>query len=447
MGLRSMVDRELGNSWLEQAGRRLWRSLPVFARQSVARELIARLRPMLSRPASELLPDRSIPRIVVGLLSSASGLGQSARLAAKALQAQGFTVLGVDLTRYFYESGRIIQHGLCDGRRCYGAAHVIVVINAPYMPYALTLLGGKFIRDKHVTGYWAWELPRVPHNWVFGLSAVHDVAVPSRFTADAVQRLSPELPVRIAPHPVSLAHPAPHLALGEVKTRPFTILSACSIASGFNRKNPLATIRAFRRAFANDSSKRLKLLVTNVHHFPQARDAIEAEINGSRNIQISWRVLEPMAFARWWSEGDVYLSLHRAEGFGLPLAEAMCAGMPAVATGWSGNVDYMDTANGYLIEYSLIDVDDAQGKYPSDLGQWAEPNIEHASAILAHLATNKASATAKACAYAASAQSRLSGKAFVDSLTKSSCQVVIASRSSNETPSITPEKCRNTDRG
>jgi glycosyltransferase involved in cell wall biosynthesis len=291
------------------------------------------------------------------------------------------------------------------------------------MPYALTLLGGKFIRDKHVTGYWAWELPHVPHNWVFGLSAVHDVAVPSRFTADAVQRLSPELPVRIAPHPVSLAHPAPHLALGEVKARPFTILSACSIASGFNRKNPLATIRAFRRAFGSDSSKRLKLLVTNVHHFPQARDAIEAEINGSRNIQASWRVLEPMAFARWWSEGDVYLSLHRAEGFGLPLAEAMCAGMPAVATGWSGNVDYMDTANGYLIEYSLIDVDDAQGKYPSDLGQWAEPNIEHASAILAHLATNKASATAKACAYAASAQSRLSGKAFVDSLTKSNCRV------------------------
>ena len=121
MGLRSMVDRELGNSWLEQAGRRLWRSLPVFARQSVARELIARLRPRLSRPASELLPDRSIPRIVVGLLSSASGLGQSARLAAKALQAEGFTVLGVDLTRYFYESGRIIQHGLSDGRRCHGA--------------------------------------------------------------------------------------------------------------------------------------------------------------------------------------------------------------------------------------------------------------------------------------------------------------------------------------
>ena len=126
--------------------------------------------------------------------------------------------------------------------------------------------------------------------------------------------------------------------------------------------------------------------------------------------------MDPIKFARWWSEGDVYLSLHRSEGFGLPLAEALCGGMPVVATGWSGNIDFMDAANSYPLEYALIDVHDAQGKYPGDLGQWAEASIEHAAAILADLASNMASASAKAVAQASSAQSKLSAKRFVDAL-------------------------------
>ena len=416
MSFAPAVNNQSRASWWEQASRKLWRTLPTSFRQKFAGELIARLRPGLSTPAPGLLPDRRIPRIVVGLLSSASGLGQSARLAAKALQDEGFSVLGIDLTRNFYEGARVVQHNLRDGRHCYGAAHVIVVINAPYMPYALTLLGGEFIRDKHVTGYWAWELPRVPYNWALGLSAVHDVAVPSRFTADAVMGLSPELCVRIAPHPVALAYPKREAALDEVEHRPFTIVSACSVASGFNRKNPCATIRAFRRAFGNDTSKRLKLLATNVDHYPQAQRAIKAEIEGACNIEVAWTVLDPVEFARWWSEGDVYLSLHRSEGFGLPLAEALCGGIPVVATGWSGNIDFMDAANSYPLEYALIDVHDAQGKYPSDLGQWAEANIEHAATVLADLAINRVSASAKAVAQASSVQSKLSAKAFVDAL-------------------------------
>jgi len=416
MSFARTADGQSLDSWLQHASRQLWRSLPVTLRQKAARELISRLRLRLSAPITGLLPDRGIQRIVVGLLSSASGLGQSARLAAKALQDQGFNVLGIDLSRYFYEGARIIQHGLRDGRHFYGAAHVIVVINAPYMPYALSLLGRKFIRDKHVTGYWAWELPRVPADWALGLSAVHDVTVPSRFTANAVMELSPELSVRIAPHPVAMSHPLRQVAPKQVGSKPLTIISACSIASGFNRKNPCATIRAFRRAFGNNSSKRLKLLATNVDHFPLAEKAIKAEMEGAHNIEITWRVLDPMEFASWWSQGDVYMSLHRSEGFGLPLAEALCSGMPVVATGWSGNVDFMDTTNSYPLEYSLIDVDDPQGKYPGDLGQWAEASVEHAATILTELAANRASASAKAIVQAASMKNRLSAKLFVDAL-------------------------------
>jgi glycosyltransferase involved in cell wall biosynthesis len=143
---------------------------------------------------------------------------------------------------------------------------------------------------------------------------------------------------------------------------------------------------------------------------------IAAELKEALNIEVSWMTLGPARFARWWSEGDVYLSLHRSEGFGLPLAEALCGGMPVVATGWSGNIDFMDRANSYLLEYSLIDVEDPQGKYPGDLGQWADANVEHAATTIASLAINRATASAKAVAQASSLHAKLSGKAFVDPL-------------------------------
>ena len=103
MSLAPAINRQ-STPWLGQAVRKLWKNLPVSLRQKAARELISRFTPQLSIAVPEILPDRRIPRVVVGLLSSASGLGQSARLAAKALQHQGFKVHGIDLTRYFYES-------------------------------------------------------------------------------------------------------------------------------------------------------------------------------------------------------------------------------------------------------------------------------------------------------------------------------------------------------
>src|SRR5262245_6843840 len=109
--------------------------------------------------------------------------------------------------------------------------------------------------------------------------------------------------------------------VGGGRGKTFQIVQRLNRAFGLNCQDPSATIRAFRRAFGNDTSKRLKLLATNVDHYPQAHRAIKAAMEGACNIEVAWTVLDPVRFARWWSEGDVYLSLHRSEGFGLPLAE------------------------------------------------------------------------------------------------------------------------------
>ena len=194
-------------------------------------------------------------------------------------------------------------------------------------------------------------------------------------------------PVRVAPHPAMLDCPLLSLVLstGREAHAPFTVINSMSVSSGFERKNPLALIAAFRKAFGNASDCRLKMLISNAQHHAPARPAIEQALVGADNIEITWHGLDRQALWAWWRDADLYASLHRSEGFGLPLAEAMCAGTPVMATGWSGNMEFMSAKNSFLVDYKLIGVKDAQAKYVSGEEQWADPDIDHAAKILRQL--------------------------------------------------------------
>lgn len=373
---------------LHRAATALWRRTPPAVRQKAAHAVIGRIKPRLANPPREMLRDRAVPRIVIGMLSSPSGIGQSARLAAMALRNDGYRVIGHDLCRYFHEVAGNIAHGIPDAGAYRGAAHVVLVIGAPYAPFALASLGADFLKDKLITGYWAWELPRLPRSWERGLPVVHDIAVPSIFTANAVCALGAGQPVQVCPHPVVLDHPPPSpFATGAARPeQPFTVVSTMSIGSGFERKNPLALIKAFKLAFGNRRDCRLRLLVTGSEHYAPARAAILRGVGQASNIEIVWKPMSRSEFFDWWGTPDAYALLHRSEGFGLPLAEAMCAGVPVIATGWSGNMDFMNERNALPVRYQLTDVVDPQRKYFGSEGQWAEPDVGHAAELMQTLA-------------------------------------------------------------
>lgn len=365
--------------------RSVWAGLPVNLRRSAIHGAISLMRPPLSPVPRDVVTDRRVPRIVVGYLSAATGLGQSARLTAAALREEGHEVLGIDIGPFFYDSDATVAHGLPDGRSHTGPGHAIVVVNGPYLPYALTLIGKRFLRDKRVTAYWAWELDRLPPNWKGGFSFAHEIAVPSRFVADAVARTSTALPIVVAPHPVA-CDPLPVSPFASGRARPdgpFTVATMANLSSNVMRKNPLGIVAAYRLAFGRDRSARLRMRLPGGSAAQKA--AIMAAIGDTDTIEVDWRSGRRDEFIAWWGTPDVYAALHRAEGFGLPLAEAMLAGYPVAATGWSGNMEFMSADNSFPVDYRLRPVDDPELRYSGLGAQWAEPDIEQAAGILQRL--------------------------------------------------------------
>ena len=200
------------------------------------------------------------------------------------------------------------------------------------------------LRGRRVIGAWAWELPVLPAEWRIGARYVHEVWACSAFTAAPLEALAPGR-VRVVPYPLALAwHPTPappRAAYGLAEDAVVTTV-IFSLGSSFTRKNPLAAIAAFRTAFGNRRDQLLALKLSGAAAFPDEVRQIAAAAGQAANIRIFPETWPTERVEGLLAVSDVVLSLHRAEGLGLVPAQAMLRGIPVVATGWSGNLQYMD---------------------------------------------------------------------------------------------------------
>jgi glycosyltransferase involved in cell wall biosynthesis len=325
------------------------------------------------------------PIIVAGLLQTRSGIGESARLCLQTLTAGGFEVAGIDLSGVLDQPCDQPFAGHDEDKR-FGGGIVIVHMNAPLLPLSLCVLGKRFLKQKRIIGYWAWELPATPPDWGSGSRFVHEVWVPSNFTAEAVRPIATK-PVYVVPHPLPPAAPR-HRARSDygLPEGTFLVGSMFDMRSGFARKNPLAAIAAFRQAFGQDRKKHLVLKVSHLNTASEQARQLQEAISGSTNISIQEQSLSREDLQGWISNLDVLISLHRAEGFGLVAAEAMQLGRPVIATNWSGNLDFMNSDNSALVSCGLTPAIDPQGIYHFPTQRWAEPDVAHAATWLTRLA-------------------------------------------------------------
>ena len=226
-------------------------------------------------------------------------------------------------------------------------------------------------------GYWAWELPDPPSDWAGCERGVDEIWTPSTFSRDSLGRLVGR-PVAVVPHVVGARPPRRRRPDG-----PFTVLAMADSRSSLSRKNPEGALRAFRAAFGMAPTARLILKLSGRPDEVAALEASLGDLLGGGNVEIERARLDGPALDALYRRADVLLSLHRAEGFGLPLAEAMAHGVPVVATGWSGNLDFMGESDSCPVPYRLTPVRDAAAIYGGST--WAEPDIEAAAKTLRRL--------------------------------------------------------------
>jgi glycosyltransferase involved in cell wall biosynthesis len=362
--------------------RRLWRCLPQRRRGKILFDVSRAIAP---RPDAD--PPGGFPVAIAGLFSTASGVGEGARLAYAALDVAGHNPAAFDLSPAFGQ----VEIESTTGRRAIAAQRdtlggtLVVHHNGPFVPHALWALGRERIRGRRIVGYWAWELPRLPPQWRQSFRYVHEVWVPSHFTRDAVAAAI-DKPVHVVPHPLPPLAVTPNMRakLG-LATDALIVLNVVHLGSAFSRKNPLAAIAAFRRAFGDAPDRLLIVKLIAGGAAGWTRRALHEAIAGANNIRLIEATLSGPDMMGLMAASDIVISLHRAEGFGLVPAQAMALGKPVVATAWSGNIDFMSERNWAPVSFKLVPVEDPEGIFDADGQNWAEAEIDDAAQWLRRL--------------------------------------------------------------
>lgn len=336
--------------------------------------------PSLRKPT----PDNGPGVNLIGFARGALGLSENFRTLARALLAQGYAVSLVDAgvldaARNNDRSGDLSLSP--------SAPYPIDIfcINPDQLDPAMEATRAARRPDAYRIGYWFWELEAIPQDWSSTLDRVDEIWVASTFVRDAFVAVThkPVILVRVPVQPPEL----PKTVKDE--GAPFVFLFSFDFHSYVARKNPAAAIEAFTRAFPQgDENVRLVIKSNNGEAFREQLYALLARGATDGRVRIIDGYVPREQMLDLLDGADAYVSLHRSEGFGLGMAEAMALGKAVIGTGYSGNLEFMDASNSRLVRYAMVAV--KPGEYMHGEGHlWAEPDIDHAAMHMRELAADR----------------------------------------------------------
>lgn len=332
------------------------------------------------------------PVIVIGVLLSTTSFGWLARLSASLIRTAGLRTYQVDISPAFAADRLTRAEAALKApppEVITNSATLIVFVNPHQMAYASSFLPKGILERKYAIAYCAWELEQIPASWLALIATFDEVWVPSEFVRTALRNSGVSIPCRIVPP--MLVRPQgirPDRSQFGIPPDAFVVMVAFTLRSGIARKNPVAAARAFTSAFPHNDNVRL-ILKTSDHDVESAewRTFRQSIGNDHRFIFIT----NSLSDADMWklvASVDVVLSTHRAEGFGMIPAQAMLCSRAVVATGWSGNLEFMDDDCAMLLPYRLVRVEDPRGTYQIDHSHWAEVDEAETAKALNRLYTD-----------------------------------------------------------
>lgn len=328
---------------------------------------------------------------VAGYFRAELGIGEAARLLVGAVEAAGLphatTTYDATLNRQ--------AHEFADRPEAGAAFDVnVLCVNADMTPRFARDMGPAFFAGRHNVGYWFWEIEEFPDAMRPAFEVVDEVWTATDFVAEAIRQVGVR-PVFTVPVPV----PVPRLAEDLDRTtlelpEGFLFLLSFDFLSIMERKNPLGVAEAYMKAFAPGTGPTLILKCINGHlRLPQL-ERLRAAVAGRPDIRIVDRYYSARERDALVQLCDCYVSLHRSEGLGLTMAEAMAVGKPVIATGYSGNLHFMTPDNSFLVDYVKVPVPRGCDPYPTT-ASWAEPDLDDAARLMRQVYERPAEAAAR----------------------------------------------------
>ncbi len=313
---------------------------------------------------------------LVGYLDAELGLGEAARLMTRALGAAG--VPHSTLTFRETRSRQVASTASTSARPQHSTT--LLCVNADQTPLASACMPDALDAGRHRIGYWFWEVDEFPHDQRQALWYVDELWVASEHVASALHKIT-DKPVTVVPQPVAPALPTSLRRADLGLDDRFTFAYWFDAFSSVERKNPIGAVRAFIRAFRPDEGPVLLVKALNGRADRRAMEELRASTHGRPDIRVideHWSGLEMRSLVQLI---DCYVSPHRAEGFGQTMAEAMMAARPVIATGYSGNLQFMNDTNSLLVPYELVPVGPGHEPYPPH-AQWAEPDVSETARLM-----------------------------------------------------------------
>ena len=327
---------------------------------------------------------------LAGYLDATVGVGEAARHVATALELAGVAVARVGLSSRGAPRTQ-------DGAPTSPSTHPITLVcaNPDAMTGARDELGAGAFEGRHVIGMWWWEVAAVRGSWLRAFDLVDEVWAGSRFVADVFAAVAP-VPVVHVPMPVPepVASAAGRDALGLPEDR-FLFGLVYDYASVAARKNPLGLIDAYVRAFGDDERVGLVLKALGAERAPAEHAEVLAAAGEHPGITVIDAHLSTEDKNALIRALDCYVSLHRSEGFGLPIAEAMLLETPVIASDYGGSCDFVTAFNALPVDVRLVPIGAGNDPYPAD-GEWAEPDLDHAAACMRAVRDDRPGAQARA---------------------------------------------------
>lgn len=325
---------------------------------------------------------------LIGHIRGDFGLGESCRLVAGALRESGipFSIINIPLNGPAKESDT--EWFTCEGSELPYSINLIH-LNPNEIANAVWKLDPAKLRGKYNIAYWLWELPEFPAEWRYTFRLFDEIWTPAEFISQTMRRQT-EKPVFTMPY--GLREPKTSAECGRANfglpVDKFLFLMSYDGNSVTARKNPEGNIRAYRSAFSPEDNS-VGLVVKATHEKAAELERLCGLVESYPNIYVLTDSYSKEEFNSLIRCADVYISLHRAEGFGLVMAEAMLLGTPVIATNWSANTEFMNQDAACMVDAQVVPLEKDYPPYHAG-DHWAQPDEDQAAEWMVKLYTDRA---------------------------------------------------------